>query len=254
MIRSLYHTQDGQCRFDLAPEGFAAAIEDDTALLWVDMQGEPSDKAEPILRETFHFHPLAIDDALRESHVPKVDDWGEYLYLVLHSVVFHEGEGDPVETKELDIFFGRNYVVTHHDAVIEAVDHVWDVAQRDKRYLANGPDHLLYRLVDELVAGFMPMVDEMDETIDRLEDRILDEPTRANLERVLAMKRALHHLRRVIVPQREVLNKLARDDYAVIDAEDRIFFRDVYDHLCACTTSPRACATWWAARWTPTFR
>jgi magnesium transporter len=231
MIRSLYRTQDGQYRLDLGPEGFAAAIQDEAALLWVDMQGEPPDKAEPILHETFHFHPLAIDDALRESHVPKVDDWGEYLYLVLHSVVFHEGEGDPVETKELDIFFGRNYVVTHHDAVIEAVDHVWDVAQRDKRYLANGPDHLLYRLVDELVAGFMPMADEMDETIDRLEDRILAEPTRSNLEHVLAMKRGLHHLRRIIAPQREVLNKLARGDYGVIDANDRMFFRDVYDHL-----------------------
>jgi len=231
MIRSVYRTEDGQCRLDLKPDDFASAIQDEQGLLWVDFQAEAPEACEPILRETFNFHPLAIDDALRESHVPKVDDWGEYLYLVLHAVVLSQQDGDPVDTLELDIFFGRNYVVTYHERAIEAVDRVWDVAQRDKRYLANGPDHLLYRLVDELVAGYMPLADQMDDTIDRLEDRILSEPTSSNLEQVLALKRGLHHLRRVIAPQREVLNKLSRGDYGVIDADDRVFFRDVYDHL-----------------------
>jgi magnesium transporter len=231
MIRSIYRTEDGQCRFDLTPDDFASAIQDEQGLLWVDFQAEPPETCEPILHETFSFHPLAIDDALRESHVPKVDDWGEYLYLVLHAVVLNQRDGDPVDTLELDIFFGRNYVVTYHERAIEAVDRVWNVAQRDKRYLANGPDHLLYRLVDELVAGYMPLADQMDDTIDELEDRILGEPTSRNLEQVLALKRGLHHLRRVIAPQREVLNKLARGDYGVIDANDRMFFRDVYDHL-----------------------
>ena len=231
MIRSVYRTEDGQCRFELKPDDFASAIQDEQGLLWVDMQAEPPEAAEPILRDTFHFHPLAVDDALRESHVPKVDDWGDYLYLVLHAVILNQRDGDPVDTLELDIFFGRNYVVTYHELAIDAVDRVWDVAQRDKRYLSNGPDHLLYRLVDELVAGYMPLADEMDDTIDRLEDRILTEPTRANLEQVLALKRGLHHLRRIIAPQREVLNKLARGDFGVIDANDRMFFRDVYDHL-----------------------
>lgn len=231
MIRSIYRTRDGQCRLDLEPDDFAAAIEDEHGLLWVDLQAEPPERCEPILHETFHFHPLAIDDALRESHVPKVDDWGEYLYLVLHAVVFNPQGSDPVDTQEVDIFFGRTYVVTYHDTAIDAVDRVWSVAQRDNRYLANGPDHLLYRLIDEMVAGYMPVADQMDDTIDLLEDRILNEPTAGNLEQVLALKRGLHHLRRVIGPQREVLNKLARGDYGVIDADDRMFFRDVYDHL-----------------------
>ncbi len=231
MIRSIYRTEDGQCRLDLEPDDFAAAIADEQGLLWVDMQAESPEAAEPILHETFHFHPLAVDDALRESHVPKVDDWGEYLYLVLHAVVFNQRDGDPVDTLELDTFFGRNYVVTYHEPAIDAVDRVWNVAQRDKRYLSNGPDHLLYRLIDELVAGYMPLADQMDDTIDQLEDRILSEPTSTNLEQVLALKRGLHHLRRIIAPQREVLNKLARGDYGIIDTDDRMFFRDVYDHL-----------------------
>src|SRR5512138_2575355 len=77
----------------------------------------------------------------------------------------------------------------------------------------------------------MPVVDEIDETVDRLEDEIFDRPTSETLERIFTFKRAVLHLRRIISPQREVLNKLARDDFPVIDARDRVYFRDVYDHL-----------------------
>ena len=91
--------------------------------------------------------------------------------------------------------------------------------------------HLLYWLADELVADYMPVVEAVDEAIDQIEDQVFDNPEPSLLEQIFALKRALLHLRRIIAPQREVLNKLARGDYAVIDAEDRVFFRDVYDHL-----------------------
>lgn len=79
MIRALYRTRDGDVHTDLSPDGFATALEDTDGLLWVDFSDEPPDVCEPILRETFGFHPLAVDDALEEAHVPKVDDWGQYL-------------------------------------------------------------------------------------------------------------------------------------------------------------------------------
>jgi magnesium transporter len=86
-------------------------------------------------------------------------------------------------------------------------------------------------LADELVASYMPVVEEIDEAIESIEDLIFDEPRPALLERLFAVKRGLLDLRRIVTPQREVINKLARDQYEVISAEDRIFFRDVYDHL-----------------------
>jgi magnesium transporter len=86
MIRSLYRAQDGQIRTDLTVDKFAAAPQDADGLLWVDLSSEP-ETCEPILRQTFGFNPLAVDDALEETHVPKVDDWEEYLYLALHAVV-----------------------------------------------------------------------------------------------------------------------------------------------------------------------
>lgn len=231
MIRSVYHTGDARLRIDLKPEEFAAALQDTRGLLWVDFVNEPADVCEPILRETFGFHPLAVDDALHESHVPKLDDWDQYLYLVLHAVAFNPNSGEDVDTLELDLFLGKNYLVTYHAHAIAAVDRVWTACQRDERHLAKGADHLLYKLTDELVARSMVVVDEMDQAIEHLEDEIFDDPTPATLAQLFTLKRALVHLRRTVAPQREVLNKLARDDYAVVDTKARIFFRDVYDHL-----------------------
>lgn len=234
MIRSFYRAADGQYRTNLGANEFAAALQDEHGFLWVDFAGEPAETCEPILREVFGFHPLAVDDALEESHVPKVDDWGEYLYLVLHAVVFSPEGGGRLETRELDVFLGRNFVVTHHDDAIEAVEHVWNTCQPDRdhngRYRRNAA-RVLYELCDELAAGYMPVVADIDETIDQIEDEVFDNPAPATLERIFALKRAVLHLHRIISPQREVLNKLARDEYAVIDAKSRVYFRDVYDHL-----------------------
>jgi magnesium transporter len=231
MIRSLYYTQDGRLRTDLGPDEFPAALRDVDGLLWVDFSDELPEACEPILRETFGFHPLAVDDALEESHIPKVDDWGQYVYLVLHAVVFDPRDDGQVGTLELDVFLGKNYLVTHQAQPVAALDRVWTACQRDERHLRIGVAHLLYELADELVADYMPVIDGIDEAIDQIEDQVFENPTPSLLEQLFLLKRALLRLRRIIAPQREVLNKLARGDYSVIDARYGVFFRDVYDHL-----------------------
>ncbi len=228
MIRSWYRTADGLVQADLLPGNFPVALQDSDSVLWVDIVEEPASIAEPILQDIFGFHPLAVDDALQESHVPKVDDWGEYLYLVLHAVVLNGGRTDTVE---LDLFVGRNYLVTYQARSIAAVERVWAACQRDERYLQKGVGRLLYQVADELVADYMPVIEALDEVIDQIEDQVFGSPRPPVLERIFNSKRALLHLRRIITHQREVLNKLGRGDYAVIASEDRVFFRDVYDHL-----------------------
>jgi len=231
MIRSLYRAQDGRVHTDLRVEEFTTALQDVEGLLWVDLTGDSPDVCEPILRETFGFHPLAVDDALEESHVPKVDDWGQYLYLVLHAVRFDHRDEEPINTLELDVFLGQNFLVTYQARPIEAADRTWTACQRDERHVQEGPAHLLYKLADELVADYMPVVENIDEAIDQIEDQVFDDPTPSLLEQVFTLKRSLLRLRRIIAPRREVLNKLARGDFMVVDAEERVFFRDVYDHL-----------------------
>ena len=121
MIRSLYRKRDGRILTNLGPDDFAAALRDRRGLLWVDFSGEPPGVCESVLRETFGFHPLAIDDVLEEIHVPKVDDWEEYLFLVFHAVTFDMQRDRPLSTSEVDTFLGANYMVTYHAQPVVAV-------------------------------------------------------------------------------------------------------------------------------------
>jgi magnesium transporter len=231
MMRILHRGGDGTVDTALGAQGIAAALADPRALLWIDFQDEPRQSCEKVLAGTFSFHPLAIEDAIAQSHVPKVDDWDSYLYMVLHAVSFSPGADPLLATRELDIFLGPNYLVTLHDQESDPVDRVWSACLRDERTSARGASRLLYHLVDEVVAGHMPVVDAIDEEVESLEEQILARPSPAILGKVLATKRALMHLRRIVAPQREVLNKLARDEFAVIEKPARVYFRDVYDHL-----------------------
>jgi magnesium transporter len=228
MIRALYYTPRAGLDAAFPVEKYKAALNEKKGLLWVDFIGEAPEICEPILRDIFEFHPLAVEDALSQTHTPKLDDWGEYLYVVLGALAYTDNE---MHTHELDVFLGRNYVITHHDDPIQALDDVWGACQRDHRHIQSGADHLLYRIADYVVAGSMDIVEEVDVQIDDMEDQILNKPSPEILEQLFALKRVLLTMRRTITHQREVLNKLARDDYRIIDAQDRVFFRDVYDHL-----------------------
>jgi len=231
MIRSLYFVPGKSIRKDIPVHEFPKLTQNPEGLLWVDFVSEPPEICLPIL-QSFGFHPLAIDDALQETHVPKLDDWGDYLYIVLNYMNARE-KGDSWETEvdELDIFLGQNYIVTHHDYPVAAIDETWAACDRDPRNVQEGADHLLYKIADNLVAGYMPAVEKIDSAIDQIEDQVFDRPSPRTLEKLFALKRVLLAMRRILLPQREVLNKLARDDYKVIDPRDRIFFRDIYDHL-----------------------
>jgi magnesium transporter len=228
-MRCIYYAGEGESVVSVPPERVLEVVQAKKGLLWLDLDGDTHEESE-VLLNGFGFHPLAVDDALHESHVPKIDDYQEYVYIVLHAIDF-EPQGSEVNTLELDMFLGRTYLVTHHTEVIPALDSVWKLAQRGERHVVRGADFLLYELADRLITDFMPVVDELDDAIDRVEEEVFGDPTPRVLNRIFDLKRAVLHLRRTIAPSREVLNRLARDDYDVIDARDRIYFRDVYDHL-----------------------
>jgi magnesium transporter len=179
MIRSLYYLPGKPARKDLPSREFPELIRDRRALLWVDFVSEPPETCLPIL-EGFGFHPLAIDDALQETHLPKLDDWGDYLYIALNYMNVSQKEHTwDTEVDELDVFLGKNYIVTHHDHQINAIDETWAACDRDQRNIQNGADHILYKITDNLVAGYMPTVEKIDAAIDEIEDQVFDRPPSA---------------------------------------------------------------------------
>jgi len=230
MIKTIYYL-NGKTQTDLTLEEVKNVLLQKQGVLWVDLVQTPYKESEDILLNLFGFHPLAVSDALDEIHVPRVDDWGEYLYLVIHSIKFDMMAEDPLKTNELDVFLGKHFLVTYQDVAIPVVEKVRNLIERDSRFLQRGADHLFYKLADDLIAETLPVVDQMDDAIDTIEDQMFTGSNQEMLEQIFTLKRSLLHLRRTLMPQRELFNKLARGDDHVIDKQERVFFRDIYDHL-----------------------
>ncbi len=241
MIRILQRTNEGYST-SASVEALPAILALKPTLLWIDIfddakanakghaPSETRQQLEYLLGQVFQFHPLAVDDVITESHVPKVDAWENYIYIVTHAVQFDNSVND-VDTSELDAFIGPNYLLTYHDEAIAALERVWTNCMRDDRHIRRGPDYLFYELSDAIATDYLPCMDAIDEALDHLEAKVFDRPTTETISQIFKLKSTVLNLRRVLSPQREVMNKLARDDYDVIDAKDRIYFRDVYDHF-----------------------
>jgi magnesium transporter len=234
LVRVVYREGSGLVHLDWPPDQVEQAISDLDGTVWIDIQDIESacnDSVEAMLRDVFHFHPLAIEDALKDTHVPKIDDWNKYLYIVVDTLDF-DPETDELRLHELDIFLGKNYLVTYHNEATAVLDrHRRNLEREPENRLKLGAAHLLYRLLDELVAEFLPAIVHLDNEIDDAQDEVFDLPTPRTLRKIFHVKRNALKLHRVVIPMREVLNRLARDPYVQVDADQRIYFRDVYDHL-----------------------
>jgi len=212
-------------------EAIQKILAEESGLVWLDLNGDNLDASQDVLEKAFHFHHLAIDDALVETHIPKIDDWGEYLYLALEGVHTDQPLDDINKSLELDVFLGKNYLVTYHPEAINAIEVVWKNCRRDARLLQRGSNYLLYQIVDELANEYMQLIDKLDEKVEDIEDQVMKKADSNLLQLIFGIKRSLLNLRRIVSPQREVLNKLSRGDFEVVGQKERMYYRDVYDHL-----------------------
>ncbi len=231
MMRILLREEQGTINTDLPLDQLAAALKNPANIIWLDLSESATSETENLLGEIFRFHPLAIEDALHETHVPKVDDWHDYLYVVLRAVSLQNHDSQELQVPELDLFLGENFVVTYSKEAIAVVDRVWNLFQQDKNRLSRGTSYLIYQLADELVTDAVAVVEQMRSNLEEIEEQIFGKASPDLLEDLFSLKRLILKLRRITVPQRDVLNKLSRNEYQLIDAVDRIFFRDVYDHV-----------------------
>jgi magnesium transporter len=211
------------------------ALKDPSMLVWVDLE-DPDDADVAILTDVFHFHHLTIDDCLN-TYVdpPKVDDYGDYLFLIAQGIVYTPepaAQAEAIETTELDLYLGKSYVVTFHQRPLAAVTDVRERCGRGASIPARGADWLTQALLDTLVDHLLPAVEAMDDTIARLHDEALDSGARSIMQRLGVVKRTLHRFRRLVTPQRDLINRLSRGDFPhVIGEETLMHFRDIYDHM-----------------------
>ena len=201
---------------------------------WIDIESEEQETAVRALLAPLQIHPLAIEDLVMDLNRPKVDDYGAYLYIAVHSARW---DGDRPVLHEIDLILGDHFLVSYHDTSTRSVTAAHDVLPRRPGLLQRHPAQLLHHLLDALVTNYLPIVDRVAEELDALEEEVLDprgEPAEVQ-HRILHLKRGLSALRRIVGPQRDIILALTRDEFRVVPAEIRPYLRDVYDRFARVT-------------------
>ena len=196
--------------------------------LWVDLTAPTEDEFR-LLSEVFGFHPLSVEDARSALQYPKVEPYPGYLYLVLHGIDLTKGRAQ-FATRDVDFFLGRNYLVSVHDGQSRSIGRLRELCDRHERILSEGAVGLLHRIVDTMVDHYRPAIEGFEERLNRLEDTAFGGHEQI-VRQIIKLKRELGVLRRIIIPQRDVVGRLARREFAAISDEMAYRFRDVHDQM-----------------------
>lgn len=200
--------------------------------MWVDIDSTVHSQ-HALLEKVFGFHPLAIEDTLNPASRVKIEEYPGYLYIILRAVQFAADTDDPydLETKDLHCFLGANYLVTVHAGPVGSVDLIHDTLRRSPDLLSRGVERTLHAILDATIDAYFPLLDQVDDFIDGLEERVFVNFDELALRDVFQVKRLVLSLRRYLQPTREVLNVLTNRPSTLIAPEVQIYFRDVYDHV-----------------------
>jgi magnesium transporter len=193
--------------------------------VWIDLDGPSQDQVE-MVGAALSLHPLIIEDVLEGNQRAKL----ELTNGVVHLVLFHLRYEEQVEAMELDMVLGHGFLLTVHGGGWDPHDS-HHFGSGTEEILRHGPDHLLWALCDDIVDGYFPFSDKLGDAIDEVQDEVMRKATPQTLERVFDLKRELIEVRRSISPVREVFNQLTNRDMPLIDENEIVYFRDVYDHL-----------------------
>ena len=215
-------TPDGP-RYGVGPADIQPLL-DSSGHFWLDICGPPDDGATGLLRDTFGFHPLAVEDAEEFGQRPKLDAYDDFVSMIVYGAT----GGKLVE---MHLFYAANYVVSvHRDPCPELAALAEQLHRRGGNW---HPIMALYRVVDMLADGYFPALAQLDDRIDELEDEILEHPTDAQLGQLFDMKRSLIAMRKVVTPERDMLANLLTESDALpgMTQETERYFRDLYDHF-----------------------
>ena len=229
---SVYRRPDGTCETSLDVAGLKAAVASAEGVLWVDLDvSDPQQAA--LLKDVFHFHPLAIEDACNPNSRVKVDEYPTFLVVIARVVAFIEATEDPydLETANLTIFITDRVIVSAHFQKLPSVEALLATLEQNHDLLARGPARVAHFVLDGAIDAYFPVLDRLDEFVDDLEQRVFGQFDEELLQEIFQVKRLVISLRRYLAPQREVLSQLTMRPSPFLPPDAQLYFRDIYDHM-----------------------
>ncbi|MFH0880136.1 MAG: magnesium/cobalt transporter CorA [Lentisphaerota bacterium] len=230
MIRSFIFSQGKLLNQDIGLDVLRVVLYDEDVQIWVDMDNPTEEEGKALLQDVFNFHPLAIEDCVAVSERPKIDDYESYLFMVIHAVDYNQSS-HKFATTELNLFIGKNFLVTYHADPLKSITSTIERVQKNAPSVAKAPDRLTYNILNLLLDNYQPALNELAEEVENLEERILSASSANIFENVLHLKTEVQHLRQIITPQREVITRIVRGEFKIIRAHLLPYFRDLLDQL-----------------------
>ncbi|MDP1573454.1 MAG: magnesium/cobalt transporter CorA [Coxiellaceae bacterium] len=204
----------------------------ENTITWIHIEGLHDVAMIKAVAEKFQIHPLTVEDILNVGQRPKVDDYENYSFITLKSLEWTE-ENTSLLVSQLAIIFNKTCVITFQDDHSKSIDLIRERFKNGATQQArkNGPDYLVYRLIDSVIDNYFVALESIGEKIESVEDQIMDAPTPKNSRIIYRLKRQMLLLRKVIWPLREVLSHLLYGENAMVSKSTRVYIRDAYDHI-----------------------
>ena len=212
-----------------SPEECEPYLAHDT-VTWIHVQGEAEPDTMRQLGQRYGLHQLALEDVINTGQRPKVDDYDKQLFVVMAHPVL-DTDGKTVRIHQLSLFLGKNFVISFHRGGVDPFEPVRKrLRDHAGRLRDRGADFLLHALIDLVIDDGFPILERLGDEIENIEEEMLETPTDDNLKRLYQFKRTLVILRRVLWPQREVINRLVHGENTLVAEGTKIYFSDCYDH------------------------
>jgi magnesium transporter len=228
-MRSLVLCENGRFNATCPPEQISDHLSQAKNIIWLDI-ADPDEADAAVLRDEFNAHPLAIEDAFNETHRPKIDIYGEQYFLIFYAAQLG-ADGKQVQLQAIHLLVGKNYLVSVHRGPIRQVDETLARWQSPHSPIKNKVGSLLHALLDAVVDDYFPLMDTIADRTETIEDQVFKDFDRDAIQSIFELKRELLAMRRVVAPQRDVVNVLLRREVPIFSREDLVYLQDVYDHL-----------------------
>jgi len=197
---------------------------------WIDVRNQDEPTLE-LLAGRFGFHPLTIEDCLHVDQRPNLEEYGDYLFIVIHGFACATGKPADLAPQELHLFLGADYLVTVHADAIEPLERVWQRVAGEPALARRGSDFLVYLVADGVVDANFPILDLVSDHLEEIENAVLERAQRSDLASIFSLKRTLVEMRKVLSPERDVFSLLSKRGDPRVSEKTSLYFRDIYDHL-----------------------
>jgi len=205
-------------------------FKDKPTVTWMNVDGLHQVEILEKLGECYGLHPLVLEDILNTDQRPKMEDYGEYIYIVLKALDYND-KSNEIETEQISLILGSNFVFSFQEREGDTFDPIRERIRNGKgRIRSMGADYLAYALVDSIVDNYFIILEKLGEKIEFLEDKLVSHPTPETLQTIHHLRREMIFLRKAVWPLREVINSLERGESSLVKESTRLYLRDVYDH------------------------